>query len=116
MMPSVDQTKPEPSDWDVYERSCPPKKPNGSKNGSTSRRRMVASAEMFTTDGSTLCATTTTGVRRDALTVGGIVGVCLRCASIVCDSACGLHAIDATKRKRSVRNFIVVNSSDMAKY
>ena len=71
MMPSLDQTKPEPSDCEVYERSRPPKKPNGSKNGSTCRRRMVASVWMFTTEGSTLCATTTIGVRRAALTVGG---------------------------------------------
>ena len=42
MMPSLDQTKPEPSD--VYVRfPPPPKNPNGSKNGSVSRRRIVAS-------------------------------------------------------------------------
>ena len=42
---------------------------------------------MFTTAGSTLCATTTTGVRRDALTVAGIVGagVVVLCAT-GCDS------------------------------
>src|SRR5438874_4123282 len=93
MIPSFDQTKPEPSACEVYARSRPPKNPNGSKNGSTSRRRIVASVWMFTTEGSTLCATTTTGVRRDAPTLAGIGGA-LSFGSTGCDCATGLQASD----------------------
>ena len=49
---------------------------------------------MLTTAGRTLCATTTIGVRRAALTVGGIEVLLGRgCRlSTVCDSAIGLQA------------------------
>src|SRR5256885_13272570 len=47
---------------------------------------------MLTTDGRTLCATITTGVRLAALTVCGIGGVDWRGCWTVCDSATGLQA------------------------
>src|SRR5947207_8161835 len=47
---------------------------------------------MLTTDGSTLCATITTGVRLAALTVCGIGAVVCRGCWTVCDSATGLQA------------------------
>ena len=59
---------------------------------------MVASVWMFTTDGRTLCATTTIGVRREALTVGGIDAPGWR-GCTVCDSATGLQAMETAKRK-----------------
>src|SRR5215213_6885552 len=103
MIPSLDQTKPEPSDCEVYERSRPPpKKPNGSKNGSAARRRMVASVSMFTTDGRTLCATRTTGVRREVLTVGGML-VPDACGRTGCDSAAGLQARLRANRRMAQR-------------
>src|SRR6184192_3033585 len=95
-MPSLDQTKPEPRDWVWYSR-LPPKKPKGSKKGSTSRRRMVASVWMFTTAGRTSCATTTTGVRRAALTDCGIGARSCRGCRTVCDSV-GRQARETTKR------------------
>src|SRR5438045_191594 len=108
MMPSFDQTKPDPSACEVYVRSRPPKKPNGSKKGSTSRRLIVDSVWMLTTDGSTLCATTTTGVRRDALTVTGIAAACFG-ASMARDSAAGLQPREKAKMRIRVR-FLVIAS------
>src|SRR5438105_13314917 len=104
MMPSLDQTKPEPSACDVYVRS-PPNTPKGSKNGSMARRRMVDSVWMLTTAGRMLCATTTIGVRRAALTLAGMGGVSWRgCrASVVCDSASGLQATEMVKRTTRMR-------------
>src|SRR4051812_22842217 len=65
---------------------------------------MVASVWMLTTAGSVSCATTTTGVRRDGLTVAGIG---LRCGagvrSRVCDSATGLQARLRAKRTATMR-------------
>src|ERR1044071_7767607 len=64
---------------------------------------------MFTTDGSTLCATTTIGVRRSALTVAGIVlvvGTTGRRVCAGCDSAAGLQAMLRAKRRRAVRSFM----------
>src|ERR1700756_1457976 len=57
---------------------------------------------MLTTDGNTLCATTTTRVRRDGPTDAGIGGVaCLGWRlSSVCDSATGLQA---SKRSNATR-------------
>src|SRR5581483_4753164 len=56
---------------------------------------------MLTTDGSTLCATRTTGVRRDALTDAGIGGVfCRGWPAIVCDSATGLQASKSSNARR----------------
>src|SRR3954470_11064930 len=107
MMPSELQTNPEPSDCDVYWRSRPPKNPKGSKNGSTSRRRIVDSVWMFTTDGSTSCATTTTGVRRDAETVAGICAEPLGPRLTGCDSAIGLQARESAKRVMKMRRFMV---------
>ncbi len=67
---------------------------------------MVASVWMFTTAGRTLCATTTTGVRRAALTVGGTAGAAC-CGATVCDSAAGLQARLAKKRKKAMRSFFM---------
>src|SRR5205807_1631772 len=108
MMPSFDHTKPEPSACDVYVRSRPPKTPNGSKNGSTSRRRMVDSVWMLTTAGPTSCATVTIGVRREAPTVAGIGARSCRGwrASTVCDSAAGLQARLTRKTARRNRSFM----------
>src|ERR1041385_6881264 len=104
MMPSLDQTKPDPSACEVYVRS-PPNTPNGSKNGSTARRRMVDSVWMFTTAGRTLCATTTIGVRRAALTLDGIGAISCRGwpGLVVCDSAIGLQATEMAKRTTRMR-------------
>src|SRR5437764_6703882 len=79
--------------------------PNGSKNGSTARRRMVDSVWMLTTAGRTLCATTTIGVRRAALTRDGIGASSWRGwrASVVCDSASGLQATEIVKRTTRMR-------------
>src|SRR5947207_2366000 len=105
MMPSLDQTKPEPSDCAVYARSRPPKKPKGSKNGSTCRCLMTDSLWMLTTAGSTLCATTTTGVRRTALTVGGML--CEGAFGVtVCDSAIGLQPKESTMIRNNARRFM----------
>src|ERR1041385_5016546 len=68
---------------------------------------------MFTTDGATLCATTTTGVRRAALTVAGICGAC--CGVIVCDSAAGLQPIVMRKTNRSVRAFFMLTYTNPMK-
>jgi hypothetical protein len=66
---------------------------------------MVASVWMFTTDGKTVCATTTIGVRRAALTVGGMTLVaCGRGAG--CDSAAGLQAMARAKTRRTVLHFM----------
>src|SRR5436305_3951281 len=62
---------------------------------------------MLTTDGATLCATTTTGVRRAALTVGGICAGACR-GSIVCDSAAGLQPIVSRKTNRRVGLFFML--------
>jgi hypothetical protein len=75
-------------------------------NGSTVRLRIVASVWMFTTDGSTLCATTTIGVRRDALTLGGMVGAAA--VRTGCEATSGLpQPMPTTNRTRSVRNFFI---------
>src|SRR5438046_6300784 len=66
---------------------------------------------MLTTDGRTLCATTTIGVRRAAETVGEI-GAPPGCGwrlSTVCDSAIGLQARSMMMRSRATRFMIALS-------
>src|SRR5262245_21477126 len=85
--------------------------PNGSKNGSTVRRRMVDSVWMLTTAGRTLCATTTMGVRRAALTLDGIGAISWRGwpGEVVCDSASGLQATEMMNRTMTMRTCFMAN-------
>src|SRR5260370_14012360 len=62
---------------------------------------------MFTTEGRTLCATMTIGVRRDALTVGGIGLTGSRRRSTVCDSATGLQAMLTKMRTSASRECFI---------
>src|SRR5579864_8039195 len=69
---------------------------------------MVDSVWMFTTAGRTLCATMTTGVRRAALTLGGI-GARPWCgwrSAVICDSV-GRHAKLTMNRRKTMRTFFM---------
>src|SRR5260370_7768917 len=62
---------------------------------------------MCASEGRTLCATMTIGVRRDALTVGGIGLTGSRRRSTVCDSATGLQAMLTKMRTSASRECFI---------